>query len=116
MSTTASADTASAGTTPAGTTPAGSAPTTATPADPARTLTGRRDSLRQALAARRARRAARLRLERDLATYRTPAERHEIEAIVARYDGAGTAEVERILTAQSAARIRDERHLFAVAR
>lgn len=83
--------------------------TTATP-------TTSRPSLRESLAARRDRRAARLRLERDLATYSTPAERQEIAAIVARYDGAETSEVESILARQATPRVADSRHLLAGAR
>lgn len=81
-----------------------------------RTATTGRRSLREAFAAHRDRRTARLRLERDLATYRTPAERHEIEAIVARYDGEEIGEVESILARQATSRVDDHRHLLAGAR
>jgi hypothetical protein len=42
-------------------------------------------------------RTARMALERDLAHYRTPAEVHELDAILSRYDDDEVAEIRRIV-------------------
>jgi hypothetical protein len=56
--------------------------------------------LRDTLDARRARRAQRRRLERELAGYRTPSERLDLEAMIARYPHDETSEVREILAQQ----------------
>ena len=55
-------------------------------------------ALRSTLSHRRALRADRLRLERDLAGYRTPAERNELAAIMSRYTAEEIRPLERILS------------------
>jgi len=55
-----------------------------------------------ALAARRADRAHHRELERELAAFRTPAERLEIESIVGRYSDDDAQEVREILIRQAA--------------
>jgi len=55
-------------------------------------------ALRSTLAHRRELRADRLRLERDLAGYRTPAERSELAAIMSRYTAEEIRPLERILS------------------
>jgi uncharacterized protein with PIN domain len=57
--------------------------------------------LRDALSARRAERLERQRLERELATYTSPAERLELEAMIDRYDPDETREVRAILARQT---------------
>ena len=54
-------------------------------------------TLRSTLSHRRALRAERLRLENDLAGYRTPAERSELAAIMSRYTAEEIRPLERIL-------------------
>ena len=49
---------------------------------------------------RRGARQARRRLEQDLAEFRTPTERRELDAMLARYSLDETAEVHRILARQ----------------
>jgi hypothetical protein len=53
-------------------------------------------------------RRRRQQLQRELAEYATPAERMEIEAVIARYPAEQTQEIQAILTAQ--ARSRPIRH------
>jgi hypothetical protein len=55
-------------------------------------------SLRTSLAERRAARAKRRRLANELASYRTPAERHELALIMGRHSAADIAEIEALLT------------------
>ena len=57
--------------------------------------------LRSRIARRHAARADRLRLEHDLATYRTPAERRELQAIMARHQASDVAPLERIVSRQT---------------
>ncbi len=59
-------------------------------------------SLRASLAQRRVARTKRRRLVRELASYRTPSERMELNLILARHSEEETAEVEAILTQQAA--------------
>jgi len=54
-----------------------------------------------AVARRRAMRAEQRRLERELAEYRTPAERHELDAIMSRHTAEEIAPLERIIHRQS---------------
>ena len=54
-------------------------------------------TVRNTVSERREARQARRRLERDLAEFRTPAERRELEAMLARYPLDETLEVHRIL-------------------
>jgi hypothetical protein len=54
----------------------------------------------EAFARRRAARAERRRLERELAEYRTPAERHELDAILARHTAEEIAPIESIIRRQ----------------
>jgi hypothetical protein len=64
-------------------------------------------TVRDALAAQRDARGARRRLVRELAEYRTPAERRELETILARYPNEQTREIGRVLACQDdAARLR----------
>lgn len=63
-------------------------------------ITGLRDSL----AERRSARTSRRRLERELASYVTPAQRHELEAMMSRYGASETRQIRRILDAQARAR------------
>jgi hypothetical protein len=60
--------------------------------------------LRTTLADRKTARTRRRRLERDLATFTTPAQRWELEAIMGRYSPAETREIRRILDAQAGTR------------
>ena len=60
--------------------------------------------LRDALAARRTERRERQQLERELASYSTPAERLELEAMIDRHSPEETHEVRDILGRQAAAR------------
>ena len=60
--------------------------------------------LRDALSARRAERLERQQLERELASYSTPAERLELEAMIDRHSPEETHEVRDILGRQAAAR------------
>ena len=55
----------------------------------------------EAVARRRATRAEQRRLERELAEYRSPAERHELDAILARHTAEEIAPIERIVLRQS---------------
>ena len=59
-------------------------------------------SLRSSLIQRRAAGAARRRLARELACYRTPAERLELDLILGRHSAEETAEVDAILSRQTA--------------
>jgi len=61
-------------------------------------------ALRGTLADRRTARADRRRLERDLASFSTPEQRRELEAILRRHTPAETREVRRILDAQDSER------------
>ena len=54
-------------------------------------------AVRAAMSARRAARAEQQRLERDLAGYRTPAERSELAAIMSRHTAEEVRPLERIL-------------------
>jgi hypothetical protein len=56
------------------------------------------------LPARRAERLERQQLERELATYTSPAERRELEAMIDRYDPEDTREVRAILARQTLTR------------
>jgi len=58
-------------------------------------------TLRSTLSHRRALRADRLRLENDLAGYRTPAERSELAAIMSRHTAEEIRPLERILNRTS---------------
>lgn len=49
------------------------------------------------LRARRAAHAARKKLDRELASYATPAERMELDAMLARYEPAEVADIHRII-------------------
>ena len=60
-------------------------------------LTTRLSLLRQAFATDREGRAERHRLERELASYSSPADRLEIETIVARYSDDEARDVQRML-------------------
>jgi hypothetical protein len=55
----------------------------------------------EAVARRRAARTEQRRLERELAEYRSPAERHELDAILARHTAEEIAPIERIVLRQS---------------
>jgi hypothetical protein len=59
-------------------------------------------SLRTSLAQRRVARAKNRRLERELASYRTPAERLELDLMLGRHSAEETAEIDAILTKQTA--------------
>jgi hypothetical protein len=59
-------------------------------------------SLRSSLIQRRATAAARRRLAQELACYRTPAERMELDLILGRHSAEETAEVDAILSRQTA--------------
>jgi hypothetical protein len=59
-------------------------------------------SLRTSLAQRRVARTQRRRLARELAAYRTPAERLELDLILGRHSAEETAEIDAILTQQTA--------------
>jgi hypothetical protein len=56
--------------------------------------------LRDAVSARRAERLERRRLERELATYTTPAERLELDAMIERYAPEETRQVRAIVARQ----------------
>ena len=55
----------------------------------------------EAVARRRAMRAEQRRLERELAEYRSPAERHELDAILSRHTAEEIAPIERIVLRQA---------------
>ncbi len=59
-------------------------------------------SLRTSVAQRRAARTKRRRLASELASYRTPAERLELDLILGRHSTEETAEIEAILNQQAA--------------
>ena len=59
-------------------------------------------SLRTSLAQRRVARAKRRGLERELASYRTPAERLELDLMLGRHSAEETAEIDAILIKQTA--------------
>jgi hypothetical protein len=59
-------------------------------------------SLRTSLAQRRVARAKRRRLARELASYRTPAERLELDWVLGRHSAEETAEIDAILNQQTA--------------
>jgi hypothetical protein len=59
-------------------------------------------SLRTSLARRRVARAKNRRLERELASYRTPAERLELDLMLGRHSAEETAEIDAILIKQTA--------------
>ncbi len=59
-------------------------------------------ALRTAMAQRRVARAERRRLARELAEYRTPAERLELDLILGRHSAEQTAEIREILVQQVA--------------
>ena len=65
---------------------------------PSSTLT----SMRTSLAERATARARRRQLARELAAYRTPAERLELDSILGRHSAEETAEIEAILDQQKA--------------
>lgn len=58
-------------------------------------------SLRSSLAQRRAARAERQRLARELSEYRTPAERLELDLILGRHSEEATADIHEILSRQT---------------
>jgi hypothetical protein len=60
-------------------------------------------SLRTSLAQRRVARTERQRLVRELASYKTPAERLELDLVLGRHSEQDTAEIEAILNQQAAA-------------
>ncbi len=62
-------------------------------------------SLRSSLAERRAARAERQRLGRELAAYSSDADRLELDLILGRYSDAETAEIQEILSHQAAYRL-----------
>jgi hypothetical protein len=62
-------------------------------------------TLRDSLSSRRAARQRRQSLERQLATYSTPSDRLDLEAMLNRHDSADTAEIKAILHSQSMERI-----------
>lgn len=62
--------------------------------------------LRDALAEHRSTRTNRRRLERELASFVTPAQRRELDAMLARHRSSETREIRRILDAQDRARAR----------
>lgn len=53
--------------------------------------------IRDEIRARRAERASHEALERDLASYTTPADRNELDAILGRYDEEEVAHIRRII-------------------
>ncbi len=55
-------------------------------------------AVREAIAARRAARTEQRRLERELASYRTPAERSELAAILSRHTADEVRPLERLLS------------------
>jgi hypothetical protein len=59
-------------------------------------------SLRTSFTRRRAHGAARRRVAHELSSYRTPAERLELDLILGRHSAEETAEVDAILTRQAA--------------
>jgi hypothetical protein len=63
-------------------------------------ITGLRDSL----AERRSARTTRRRLERELASFVTPAQRRELEAMMSRYSASETRQIRQILDAQARTR------------
>lgn len=56
--------------------------------------------VRRSIAGRRAARAMRSRIQRELAEYRTPGERDQLYAILARHSAEDRAPVDRVLTRQ----------------
>lgn len=61
--------------------------------------------LRTTLADHRTARRNRRRLERELATFTTPKQRWELEAIMSRYSSTETREIREILDAQDRSRV-----------
>ena len=59
-------------------------------------------SLRAAIAGRRARRRERARLAREIASFATPVERLELEAILERYTAEQTREIREMLARMAA--------------
>jgi hypothetical protein len=59
--------------------------------------------LRNDLQARQARRAARRKLEAALATYTSPSDRTDLDAMLSRYDDEQVAQIRQILARQRAA-------------
>lgn len=62
-------------------------------------------TLRNSLSSRRAARRSRQSLERQLASYRTPSERLDLEATLDRHDSEDAAQIKAILHSQSMERI-----------
>ena len=62
-------------------------------------------TVRSTLARRRSARREQLKLEREIAAYSTPREREELMAILGRHTAEQIAPIERVLTAQAAARV-----------
>ena len=60
--------------------------------------------MKSAFAARSAARGERRRLEAEIAGYRTPAERTELDLILSRHTAEGTREIDEILRRQAVAR------------
>jgi hypothetical protein len=58
-------------------------------------------SLRASLAQRRVARTTRRRVARELASYRTPAERLELDLVLGRHSAEETAEIDAILNKQA---------------
>ncbi len=75
------------------------------------TITDRISQARTGRNARRTARAQRTALARELAAYRTPAERMEIELLAGRSSGSDAAQVLDILDQLSTAECRCTRHL-----
>ena len=73
--------------------------TLTTPTAPAR----RRTMLREQLRAARAARAERRSLARDLASYTSPRELNDLEAMLQRYSDGDTADIRRIVSGRRAA-------------
>jgi hypothetical protein len=69
-------------------------------------------AIRDTLAERRTARTHRRRLERELAAYRTPAERLELDEVLARHSADETREVRRILAGQDLSRATSRRRPF----
>ncbi|MGZ4591549.1 MAG: hypothetical protein ACXV3C_00150 [Actinomycetes bacterium] len=62
-------------------------------------------NLRSSLAQRRSERREQQQLERELATYNTPADRLELDLLLERHTADETAQIKRILDRQAAARL-----------
>ncbi|MGZ4596683.1 MAG: hypothetical protein ACXV4A_00775 [Actinomycetes bacterium] len=62
-------------------------------------------TLRSSLAQRRSERREQQQLERELATYNTPADRLELDLLLERHTADETAQIKRILDRQAAARL-----------